>query len=144
MWTPGDWISWFKSLQVNANLVTWSSGGSRGSTALGGGLRNRRLCAAWGRVRKGNTTPAGLGPAGPSPGTFLIIGCKWCILNLFFFAEFVLISPPKFCVNFAVHAPIYVMRENFYLRFRAKREFLYPLAEFSGVKGLPENFWLMN
>ena len=25
-----------------------------------------------------------------------------------------------------------------------KREFLYPLAELSGVRGLPENFWLMD
>ena len=87
----------------------------------GGGVMKSALSAAWGRVRKGDITPAGLGPVGPSPGTFLIIGCKWCILNPFF-AEFVLISPQKFCVKVAFKAPIYVMRENFHLRFRGSNK----------------------
>ena len=98
---------------------------------------SRRL----GKDKEGDTTPAGFGPAGPSPGTFLIIGCKWCILNPFF-AEFVLISPPKFCVNFAFKAPIYVMRENLDLedQIKPKREFLYPLAELSGFGVSPRIF----
>ena len=94
-------------------------------------------------MRKGDTTPAGLGPAGPSPGTFLIIGCKCCILNTFF-AEFVLISPPKFCVNFAFKAPIYVMRENFHLRFRGSNKAQEGIFVFSrrivGGSGFPREF----
>ena len=59
------------------------SGGSRGSTARGGGGGNQ---------------------------IFLKNGCKWCILSPFV-CEFVLISPPELCVIFAFKAPIFDIRD---------------------------------